>query len=426
MRGLGRLRFRDPATVTDGTAVDSGITGTTYTDTGLSPGRYYYSLFTKDLSGNYSDAATVTVLVRGACVLKAYWQMDATPDTPIDATGNGYTGAVAGTGSTPALSTDVPVTGVTNPYSFSFDGNDYISVSRPIQDDYTICAWIKTTAFGNGSGDQHWFSMSIAQAEVGGSVANDFGFGVDINGDLVSGNGNGTTDYAVRGATAVNTGNWTHVCTTRTKSTGAIKLYVNGSLDGSGFGGTTSLTSQATMMIGYGQDDARYWNGNMDGLRVYDYALTDDEISGLANGVNACYSESVLPSSSSSSSSSVAIEPPRGGGHRGSPGSGGGKAPALTSGRTVAPVSILPSPKSFIQSPVKTNRSAPSATTPAPPLNYSSAPMSAEAKAIEIKIQQNFVQRVCQRVTKEFSGNPKMLGRVNARLSKNFGSACGG
>ncbi|MDB4978130.1 MAG: hypothetical protein JWM56_316 [Candidatus Peribacteria bacterium] len=405
-----------PATVTDGTAVTSGLTGTSFTDTGLTGGRYYYSLFTKDISGNYSEAANVSGVIHNACFLKAYWQMDATPETPVDATGNGYTGSVAGTGSTPSLSTDVPTTGLVNPYSFLFDGNDYFSVSRPIQDDYSICAWIKTTTFGNGSGDQHWFSMSIAQAEIGGSVANDFGFGVDINGDLVSGNGNGTTDYAVRGATAVNTGNWTHVCTTRKKSDGAIKLYVNGILDGSGVGGTTSLTSQATMMIGYGQDDSRYWNGNMDGLRMYDYVLTADEVSSLATGVNACYSETVLPSSSSSSSSSSSEQPQQS--HGGSRGSG-------TSG-TAHPLST-PSIKPSAASPVKPGTPPPvkNVTTNQPPAS-SSVPTPIQTKVPEMKVPQQVIQRVCNRVAKQFLGNGKMISRLNSRVERQFGSGCGG
>ncbi len=52
-----------PATDTAGTAVASGLTGTSVTDSGLAEGMYYYSIFARDLRGNYSVAATASATV---------------------------------------------------------------------------------------------------------------------------------------------------------------------------------------------------------------------------------------------------------------------------------------------------------------------------------------------------------------------------
>ncbi len=54
-----------PTSISDGVGVQSGLTDTTYSDTGLADGTYYYSLFATDGFGLYSDAATVSVTVDG-------------------------------------------------------------------------------------------------------------------------------------------------------------------------------------------------------------------------------------------------------------------------------------------------------------------------------------------------------------------------
>jgi CSLREA domain-containing protein len=52
-----------PTSTTDGSAVASGVTGTTTTDSDLSDGAYYYSIFSLDDEGDISVAATATVTV---------------------------------------------------------------------------------------------------------------------------------------------------------------------------------------------------------------------------------------------------------------------------------------------------------------------------------------------------------------------------
>jgi len=382
-----------PATVTDGTGVASNVIATTYVDTGLVSGtRYYYSLFSKSTSGNYSLPENVYAITgRNACLLKAYWKFDATAATPADATGNGYNG----TGTATELSEDVPTTGFINPYSYAFNGTTArVSVSRPVSNDFTICAWIKTTAQGAGVGGEHYKTMAIAHAETAFG-ANDFGFGMDANERLMFGNGNGSTDYGVHGSTVINTGSWTHVCTTREKSNGAIKLYVNGTHDGSGTGSTTSLTSNATMTIGYGTDGGLAWNGLIDDVRVYEYVLFASEIADIADGINACFGEATpRPIVSSSSSNDVITQ---------STGGGRGK------GGTQKIVDTLQSRMSSSASSSSSTLRSSSPARPAAPTEMMSATMK---------------ERTCSRVTKWFTSNESMFGRVNARLLQRFGFEC--
>ncbi|ATC63703.1 hypothetical protein CMV30_06905 [Nibricoccus aquaticus] len=60
---LRRSTTAYPTSVTDGTAIASGLTSTTYQQTGLADGTYYYALFALDTSGNISVAATATATV---------------------------------------------------------------------------------------------------------------------------------------------------------------------------------------------------------------------------------------------------------------------------------------------------------------------------------------------------------------------------
>ncbi|MES2223558.1 MAG: LamG domain-containing protein [Patescibacteria group bacterium] len=164
--------------------------------------------------------------------------------------------------------------------AFEFNGaNQYIDISRPATDDFTICSWFKTTSVGSGT--NHWQSMAILDTEVGG-VTNDFGFGVDSNGKLVFGDGNSNIgDYTFSSTATVNTGSWVSGCVTREKTSGEIKLYVNGVLSGGGTGSTLSLNANGSARIGFGFDSAYYWNGDLDEVRVYDRVLSANEINNL-------------------------------------------------------------------------------------------------------------------------------------------------
>jgi hypothetical protein len=116
---------------------------------------------------------------------------------------------------------------------FLYDGTAYLSSNymrflRPdaISDDFTYCAWIKTTEYGYGT--NHYQLMYIVSTETG-ELNNDFGFGIDAEGYLAYGDGDyANADVTIRTTQQVNTGQWTFVAVTRRKSTGEVVLYVNG------------------------------------------------------------------------------------------------------------------------------------------------------------------------------------------------------
>lgn len=297
-----------------------------------------------------------------------------TADTyyPLDSTGS-----FTVTGS-PDISDDVPSVEPSGGKSIIFDGsNDYLRATRAVADDFTICAWFKTT--GTGATTEHWRSMALVDSEVGGA-ADDFGFGVDSNGKLVF----GASDYTVNGATAVNTGDWVNGCVTRRKITGMMRLYVNGVLDASLTGVETSLDDNDYMYIGHGLDGGVHWNGNIDELRFYNSVLSASQIAEIAAGTQ-CYVPSSSSSSSSSTTSSSSQSRQATGGHRG--------------GSTHMIKQTLMS------------------------RDQSIAPQSSSSKS-STSTMPNMQTRTCARVMKWFGGDQNALVRVNVRLMKWLGFSC--
>ena len=161
----------------------------------------------------------------------------------------------------------------------NFDGvDDYISVTRPVGDDFTIEFWIKTTQVGTTGS---WYNGSgIIDADVSGG-GNDFG--ISLNGNKLS-FGIGLPDYTLNSVANINDGLWKHIAVTRTKSTGAIQIYINGVLDNSvTAGNVSSLTSPTDIKIGKIQTANNYFNGNLDEIRFWNYVRTASQISANMN-----------------------------------------------------------------------------------------------------------------------------------------------
>lgn len=169
--------------------------------------------------------------------------------------------------------------------SFAFNrtsgdsGNNRLNTSSNfLGDDMTLQCWIKTS--GVGYGTLHYQLMFIMAAEAGGG--NDgWGFGLDNSGKLVFGNGSSSgTNLQFTSVGFVDTGEWLNVAATRKKSTGAIKLYVNGQLAGQGTGNAgNSLNAAAQIWIGDGQTGPSFtMGGNIGSIFAYNAVLTDDNI----------------------------------------------------------------------------------------------------------------------------------------------------
>jgi uncharacterized repeat protein (TIGR01451 family) len=161
--------------------------------------------------------------------------------------------------------------------AFSFDGvDDYVSIDRSIQDDFTIEFWLNTTQIVGNDNGQWYEGMGLVDAEVQ-TVTNDFGVTLR-NGKVLFGVGN--PDVTIRSGPVAD-GNWHHVAATRVRSSGEMKLYVDGLQVASATGGTQSLTAPPRITLGRVQVDNNPFQGKLDEVAIYTRALSPQEVQSI-------------------------------------------------------------------------------------------------------------------------------------------------
>jgi hypothetical protein len=197
----------------------------------------------------------------------------------------------------PALGVSGAITGDTNTAA-QFDGvHDYVSVPRTISGDFTIELWFASTQ-GLNTNSQWWGNAGLVDGEVGGST-NDFGISLRSDGKVVAGTGNPDTSI-ISSSGGYNDGTWHQVVFTRQQSTGALKLYVDGSLAGSATSTNTgALTSPSYLNFGRIQAGNNYFAGYLDDVSVYSSVLSSSTISShysLGAGTNVGVATVTLPS----------------------------------------------------------------------------------------------------------------------------------
>ena len=209
------------------------------------------------------DRQLVTPTIPGTTNLVGYWTFDeGTGTTAADSSGKKNNGTITG-----AQWVAGKVGG-----ALSFDGvDDFVDLGNPPNlpsgaSARSICAWAMTNTLSTG-----W------KVVVGyGSPAASQAFGFAQNGGVLSGFGFGN-DLLVNNFWQ--TGLWYHLCLTYDGTTAT--LYADGVQLLSGAKALNLVLSRAR--IGRQVNDAaEFWNGLIDDVRLYDRALTQEEVAGLA------------------------------------------------------------------------------------------------------------------------------------------------
>ncbi len=198
-----------------------------------------------------------------------YYPFDQLDGVVLDASGNGLDGAPNG-----------GVQLVSGGYAngcYSFNGSDsYVQLERPVQDSFTLAAWIKTDTTGL-AGTQAYQGNGLFWSDVAGT-ANDFV--VAVLGTKLS-FFNGNPDGSVNSNGDIVTGEWVHTASVRDTAAGTISVYIDGVLDNSTTHTNTGpLNAQQNLAIGANTLDSRYYTGLMDEVKIYDVALTESEVQG--------------------------------------------------------------------------------------------------------------------------------------------------
>ena len=147
--------------------------------------------------------------------------------------------------------------------------------------DWTVAAWIKTTASG---------MVVTKMGFVGGANPDGWGLSVSANGTVgavLHKAAVGTVNIFAGDGATVNDGQWHHIAVVFNR-TGSLTRHVDGSANGTQYS-LSSLSGQSidnTRQLRIGArdqvDDEIYFNGVIDDVRVYSRALRVEEIASLA------------------------------------------------------------------------------------------------------------------------------------------------
>jgi fibronectin type 3 domain-containing protein len=189
--------------------------------------------------------------------------------TWADASGNGYNATQSTASQQPTYAANA-INGLPAVH-FNTASNTCLAFNRPVQNDFTILCVFRSTQ-GIGTGTQFYQGAGLVNGEVP-NTANDFGTSLNANGQILAGTGN--PDRTAVSGSGYNDG-LPHLFTfKRTRSTGAIALYVDGALSATATGGTQSLTAPSQLVLGAQQTMIDYLTGDIAEVKIFNTALSD-------------------------------------------------------------------------------------------------------------------------------------------------------
>lgn len=256
------------AAIAAGIKASSGNTITYYNNSSSNS----YCLQSTNSSITYSISSTSTSPTVGPCTensLVGWWKLDGNAN---DSTSNGNNGVINGA---------TPTTGI-NGQSYWFDGvSNYISYGNlgTLYSQGTISFWMKadvvenyrnpfTTRY-NGGNNAIRFEEYTTPTPLGG-------FSVSI------GNASSSAGQSYLPSTALSPNTWYHVVLVWDKDTNNIIGYLNNVLKFNSPQNVWPVT-MPSVAIGNGFNASRFWKGSIDEVRIYNRALSPDEINSLYN-----------------------------------------------------------------------------------------------------------------------------------------------
>ena len=172
-------------------------------------------------------------------------------------------------------------TGKVGSQAAQFNGSDAsVTIPASVTDDFTVAMWVKTTDTAGTAGSQWWAGKGLVDGEIVGGGA-DWGTSI-VNGKFVLGVGSASGDVTVASSADIHNGTWHHLVATRVNTSGAMRVYVDGVLSGSGTGPTGSRSWPTSLRIGGLRPGSNFLNGVIDEVLLYDHILTVGEIRTLA------------------------------------------------------------------------------------------------------------------------------------------------
>ena len=267
----------------------TNVTATSFTDATVANNQsYYYVVSAMNAAGEGANSAPAST---SPSALVAWFKADAITGVAngagvslwSDSSGNGDSAIQPLSANQPTY-----VTGAMNGLPvvrFNAANGSYLWFYRPVQDNFTIICVFQSTQ-GLGSGNLYYQGAGLVNGEVTGAV-NDFGACLFANGAVCAGTGN--PDVAANSGSGYNNGK-PHILTfTRTKSSGQVLLFMDGSLVGVTTGGTQSLTAPNQLVLGAQQTLANYLTGDIAEVQIFNAALASSERSSRETALKCKY-----------------------------------------------------------------------------------------------------------------------------------------
>jgi fibronectin type 3 domain-containing protein len=243
-------------------------TGTSYADTGLAPGTYYYKVTAEDAAGNVSGPSSevnATVAASSGAGLVAAYSFDAgSGTTAVDSSGNGNTGT---------LSNATWATSGKYGSALSFNGtNAWVTVnsssSLALTTGMTVEAWVNPTTLGSA------YRTVVFREQPGNEVYSLYANQSNPQAPLGEVYVSGYKDASA--STGLAAGTWAHLAETYDGS--SVRLYVNGTLISTTAAPGSLASSSLPLRIGGNNIWGEYFSGLIDEVRVYNRALSASEI----------------------------------------------------------------------------------------------------------------------------------------------------
>jgi pectate lyase len=271
--------------VTDPSHNSSWQDSSTYTDTGLANDvSYTYQVKARDKSAVHNEtalsapASVTTSYFPPISAPAAYWMFDETAGTVAhDSTGNGNEGTLQGT--------TLPVWAAGkygNCLTFAAGGSKVYVPSSPTIDfadhDLSVSLWVKQPVSFSGQYEL-FIKGTIGSGTYTGSgkryeiFRKDSTFRFAVDDDVTKSEVSlGTADFC-KGDT------WVHVVGVRDTVANQLRLYADGVLKGTVTDATGSISQTEPLNIGDG-----VFPGSLDDVRIYPYALSQDQITAIYSG----------------------------------------------------------------------------------------------------------------------------------------------
>jgi len=159
-------------------------------------------------------------------------------------------------------------------YSMDFDGSSYIDVEHlNLTGAFSLSFWANYTTTGNGIN-------IISQNQTSQAT---FGMYQLTDGKIrfwVTSSGSYNASNEITANTATNNGNWNNIILINDGTN--LKIYINGSLDNSSSNGVSSpYNGTANFWIGGSQAGGAKFEGKLDSVSIYNYALSSSQITTL-------------------------------------------------------------------------------------------------------------------------------------------------